>query len=79
MRNKCEANHVLYRDGVYYYVRRVPYGLTSHYDVKRLCFSLKTKSDDAPVLPVHDSFIMHYAFGEELGELEEAMRRAFYE
>jgi hypothetical protein len=24
MRNKCEANHVLYRDGVYYYVRRVP-------------------------------------------------------
>ena len=25
MRNKCEANHVLYRDGVYYYVRRVPH------------------------------------------------------
>jgi integrase len=44
MRNKCEANHVLYRDGVYYYVRRVPYDLTLHYDVKRLCFSLKTKS-----------------------------------
>ena len=37
------------------------------------------KSDDAPVLPVHDSFIMHHAFREELGELEEAMRRAFYE
>ena len=37
------------------------------------------KSDDAPALPVHDSFIMHHAFGEELGELEEAMRRAFYE
>jgi hypothetical protein len=37
------------------------------------------KSDYAPVLPVHDSFIMHHAFGEELGELEEAMRRAFYE
>ena len=35
------------------------------------------KSGDAPVLPVHDSFIMHQAFGEELGELEEAMRRAF--
>ncbi len=44
MRNKCEANHILYRDGVYYYVRRVPYDLTFHYDVKRLCFSLKTKS-----------------------------------
>ena len=49
MRNKYEANHVLYRDGVYYYVRRVPYDLTSHYDVKRLCFSLKTKSASAAV------------------------------
>ena len=49
MRNKFEANHVLYRDGVYYYVRRVPYDLTSYYDVKRLCFSLKTKSASAAV------------------------------
>ena len=49
MRNKCEANHVLYRDGIYYYVRRVPQDLTSHYDVKRLCFSLKTKSVSAAV------------------------------
>ena len=32
---------------------------------------------DHPVLPVHDSFIMHYAFG-DMGELEEAMRRAFH-
>ncbi len=36
------------------------------------------RSDDAPVLPVHDSFIMHYAFG-DIGELEEAMRRAFHD
>ena len=49
MRNKCEANHVLYRDGIYYYVRRVPHDLTSHYDVKRLCFSLKTKSASAAI------------------------------
>ena len=49
MRDKCEANHVLYRDGVYYYVRRAPYDLTSYYDVKRLCFSLKTKSASAAV------------------------------
>ena len=49
MRNKCEAKHVLYRDGIYYYVRRVPYDLTSCYDVKRLCFSLKTKSASAAV------------------------------
>ena len=32
---------------------------------------------DHPVLPVHDSFIMHYALG-DMGELEEAMRRAFH-
>ena len=49
MRNKCKANHVLYRDGVYYYVRRVPHDLISHYDVKRLCFSLKTKSASAAI------------------------------
>ena len=49
MRNKCEANHVVYRDGIFYYVRRVPYDLTFHYDVKRLCFSLKTKSASAAV------------------------------
>ena len=49
MRNKYEANHVLYRYGVYYYVRRVPYDLTFHYNVKRLCFSLKTKSASAAV------------------------------
>ena len=49
MRNKCEANHVLYRDGIYYYVRRVPYDLTSYYNVKRLCFSLRTKSASAAV------------------------------
>jgi len=33
---------------------------------------------DAPALPIHDSFIMHHGFG-TYGELEEAMRRAFYE
>ena len=49
MRNKCEANHVLYRDGIYYYVRRVPHDLTSHYDVKRLCSSLKIKSASAAI------------------------------
>ena len=44
MRNKDDALHVMYRDGVYYYVRRIPCDLTSFYSVKRLCFSLKTKS-----------------------------------
>lgn len=31
---------------------------------------------DAPALPVHDSFIMHHGYG---SDLEEAMRRAYYE
>ena len=35
------------------------------------------KSDFAPVLPIHDSFVMQHAFGES-DELEEDMRRAFY-
>ena len=35
------------------------------------------KSEFVPVLPVHDSFIVHYGHG-ELGELEEHMRRAFH-
>jgi hypothetical protein len=33
---------------------------------------------DAPALPVHDSFILHHAYGEN-GEVEEAMRKAFFE
>ena len=33
---------------------------------------------DAPALPVHDSFILHHGYGES-GEVEETMRRAFYE
>ena len=33
---------------------------------------------DAPALPIHDSFIMHHGFS-TCGELEEAMRKAFYE
>ena len=40
---------MLYRDGIYYYVRRVLHDLTSHYDVKRLCFSLKIKSAAAAI------------------------------
>ena len=33
------------------------------------------RDEDAPVLSVHDSFIMHYPYG-EFGELEEEMRRS---
>ena len=34
--------------------------------------------ESAPVLPIHDSFIMHHAYGETLGELEETMRRTYF-
>ena len=44
MRNKYAANNVLIRDGIFYYVRRVPFDLAEHYSVKRLCFSLRAKS-----------------------------------
>ena len=37
------------RDGVYYYVRHIPYDLASIYSVTRLCFSLKTKSLKAAI------------------------------
>ncbi|MDA0900392.1 MAG: tyrosine-type recombinase/integrase [Proteobacteria bacterium] len=49
MRKKYAPEHVMNRDGVYYYVRHIPYDLVAYYDVKRLCFSLKTKSASAAV------------------------------
>lgn len=33
--------------------------------------------DDAPCLPIHDSFIMHHSYGEGSGRLEETMRQVF--
>ena len=44
MRKKYVAEHVMKRDDMFYYVRHIPIDLTEHYRVKRLCFSLKTKS-----------------------------------
>ena len=44
MRNKCVTNHVLLRNETYYFLKCVPYDLKEYYSVKRLCFSLKTKS-----------------------------------
>jgi integrase len=44
MRKKYANQHVMNRDGVYYYVRHIPQDLAQHYCVNRLCFSLRTKS-----------------------------------
>ena len=44
VRNIYSAHHVMNRAGIYYYVRRIPADLKKHYSVKRLCFSLRTKS-----------------------------------
>ena len=49
MRKKYAPEHVMIRDGVYYYVRHIPYDLTPIYSVTRLCFSLKTKSLKAAI------------------------------
>ena len=111
MRNKYAANHVLLRDDTFYYVRRVPQDLAEHYTVKRLCFSLRTKSYKSAIhasksvsqrledywfglrlqkmnIPalqlieqqasIDDSFIMHHAYGDTLGELEETMRKSYF-
>ena len=92
------------RDGIYYFVRRVPDDVKSYYSSDCISMSLRTKSNgvairatksicqrldyywlglrlqkmDTPALPIHDSFIMHHGFS-TYGELEEAMRKAFYE
>ena len=44
VRNISSPHHVMNRAGIYYYVRRIPADLKKHYSVKRLCFSLRTKS-----------------------------------
>ena len=44
MRKKYVAEHVMKRDDMFYFVRHIPIDLSEHYRVKRLCFSLKTKS-----------------------------------
>ena len=44
MRKNYVAQHVMKRDDMFYYVRHIPKDLYEHYRVKRLCFSLKTKS-----------------------------------
>jgi len=49
MRKKYAPEHVMIRDGVYYYVRHIPCDLASIYSVTRLYFSLKTKSLKAAI------------------------------
>ena len=49
MRKKYAPEHVMIRDGVYFYVRHIPCDLASIYSVTRLCFSLKTKSLKAAI------------------------------
>ena len=44
MRKKYVAQQVMKRNNMFYYVRHIPKDLYEHYRVKRLCFSLKTKS-----------------------------------
>jgi len=52
MRKKYAPEHVMDRDGVYYYVRHITYDLIAYYNVSRLCFSLRTKSLKAAICPL---------------------------
>ena len=49
MRKKYAPEHLMIREGVYYYVRHIPCDSASIYSVTRLCFSLKTESASAAV------------------------------
>ena len=44
MKNKYASNHLLFCNGIFYYVKRVLSDLAEYYQVRRLFFSLKTKS-----------------------------------
>ena len=49
MRNKYVANHLLNRDGNYYFVRRVPDDVKSYYSSDRISMSLRTKSNGVAI------------------------------
>ena len=38
------SQYVSNRDGVFYYIRRIPYDVRQHYASSRISFSLRTKS-----------------------------------
>ena len=42
--NSLDELHVYNRDGIYYFVRRIPADLRQFYSASRISFSLKTKS-----------------------------------
>ena len=46
---KDARQYVADRDGVFYYVRRVPHDVSKHYASQRISFSLKTKSQHCAV------------------------------
>ncbi len=44
MRNIYTPNYLIIRDGIYYFVRRIPIDIKHHYTVHRICTSLRTRS-----------------------------------
>ena len=49
---KDAYHYVADRDGVFYYVRRVPHGVRQHYASSRISFSLRTKSHQSALRAV---------------------------
>lgn len=57
-------------------------GAGSHLQFQNSCITERIMMHfaalDAPALPVHDNFILHYSYA-QTGEVEEALRRAFFD
>jgi len=44
LRNIYTPKYLIIRDGIYYYIRRIPVDIKHHYAVHRICTSLRTRS-----------------------------------
>ena len=42
--HKYASQYVVQRDGIFYYIRRIPHDVRQHYASSRISFSLRTKS-----------------------------------
>ena len=45
--HKYASQYVVQRDGIFYYIRRIPHDVRQHYASSRISFSLRTKSHES--------------------------------
>ena len=84
MADKSCPSYLYQKRSVYSFSKQVPCDVRQYYKRDRVVVCLKTRSVsrakrmcDSIRQRLHDSFIMHYAYG-ELGLLAEEMRRSFH-